>query len=104
MVLLPRMSNFTDFNSLAAEPDVVVRYAETSSDLEGADVIVIPGSKNTIGDLEYLRQSGMAASVCRCAVRVEKSSVSAVGIRYWDGPLRTLTGWNLVAKLKGLGY
>lgn len=67
VVLLPRMSNFTDFNQLMAEPDVVVRYAATPADLEGADVIVIPGSKNTIGDLHYLRQTGMAASLCRCA-------------------------------------
>ena len=67
VVLLPRMSNFTDFNPLIVEPDVVVRYAATPSDLEGADVIVIPGSKNTIEDLEYVRQSGMAASVCRHA-------------------------------------
>lgn len=67
VVLLPRMSNFTDFNPLIAEPDVVVRYAATSADLDGADVIVIPGSKNTIDDLAYLRQSGMAASIGRHA-------------------------------------
>jgi adenosylcobyric acid synthase len=63
VVLLPRMSNFTDFNQLSAEPDVVVRYAATPADLDGADVIVVPGSKNTIDDLRYLRQSGMAASI-----------------------------------------
>ena len=58
VVLLPRMSNFTDFNPLAAEPDVALRYAASSSDLIGADAVVIPGSKNTIADLEYLRKSG----------------------------------------------
>lgn len=67
VVLLPRMSNFTDFNPLIAEPDVVVRYVATSADLEGADVIVIPGSKNTIEDLEYIRQSGMAEAINRHA-------------------------------------
>lgn len=67
VALLPRMSNFTDFNPLIAEPDVVVRYAATPADLDGADVIVIPGSKNTIDDLAYLRQSGMAASIRRHA-------------------------------------
>ena len=67
VVLLPRMSNFTDFNQLMAEPDVVVRYAATSADLDEADVIVIPGSKNTIDDLAYLRQSGMAACIGRHA-------------------------------------
>ena len=67
VVLLPRMSNFTDFNQLMAEPDVVVRYAERPADLDGADVVVIPGSKNTIDDLLYMRQSGMAGSICRQA-------------------------------------
>jgi adenosylcobyric acid synthase len=67
VVLLPRMSNFTDFNQLIAEPDVVVRYAATPVDLDGADVIVIPGSKNTIDDLRYIRHSGMAEAICRHA-------------------------------------
>lgn len=76
VVLLPRMSNFTDFNQLVAEPDVVVRYAATPADLDGADVIVIPGSKNTIGDLQYLHQSGMAASICLYAT----AGLEVVGI------------------------
>ncbi|WP_121990627.1 cobyric acid synthase [Nitrospira lenta] len=67
VVLLPRMSNFTDFNPLMAEPDVVVRYATVPADLDGADVIVIPGSKNTIEDLAYVRQSGMAEAMSRHA-------------------------------------
>jgi adenosylcobyric acid synthase len=58
VTLLPRMSNFTDFNSLAAEPDVALRYARSPDELIGADVVIIPGSKNTIEDLEYLRESG----------------------------------------------
>lgn len=65
VVLLPRMSNFTDFNQLIAEPDLVVRYAATPVDLDGADVIVIPGSKNTIDDLRYVRHSGMAEAIRR---------------------------------------
>ena len=67
VVLLPRMSNFTDFNPLIAEDDVVVRYAATPAELDGADVMVIPGSKNTIDDLAYLHQSGFAASITRHA-------------------------------------
>lgn len=58
VVLLPRMSNFTDFNMLAAEPDVSLLYIRSPTDLTGADVIIIPGSKNTIGDLDYLHQAG----------------------------------------------
>jgi adenosylcobyric acid synthase len=58
VTLLPRMSNFTDFKSLAAESDVTCRYAAVPSDLVGADVVILPGSKNTIADLEYLRRMG----------------------------------------------
>lgn len=64
VVLLPRMSNFTDFNLLAAESDVVLRYAARPADLDGADVVMLPGSKNTIGDLLALRESGMADAIC----------------------------------------
>lgn len=63
VVLLPRMSNFTDFNALAAEPDVALRYAARPEDLGSADVVCIPGSKNTIADLQYLRQTGIAQAV-----------------------------------------
>ena len=104
VVLLPRMSNFTDFNPLIAEPDVVVRYAATSADLEGADVIVIPGSKNTIDDLAYVRQSGMAEAICRHASDgAEKSLVSAAGIRCWGGALRILHGVEAGGEVEGLG-
>ncbi len=58
VTLLPRMSNFTDFNSLAAERDVALRYAATPADIANADVVVLPGSKNTIADLAYLRDAG----------------------------------------------
>lgn len=58
VVLLPRMSNFTDVRRLAAEEDVVLRYAAEPRDLAGADVVVIPGTKNTIGDLHALREAG----------------------------------------------
>lgn len=58
VVLLPRMSNFTDFDPLAAEQDVILRYVAEPHELAGADVILIPGTKNTIEDLRYLRQAG----------------------------------------------
>ena len=63
VTLLPRMSNFTDFNTLAAEPDVACRYAAVPSDLAGADVVILPGSKNTIADLAYLRSTGFAEAL-----------------------------------------
>ncbi|MDH3503020.1 MAG: cobyric acid synthase [Nitrospirota bacterium] len=58
VVLLPHMSNFTDFNQLAAESDVALRYVASSQELHGADAVVLPGSKTTITDLEYLQKAG----------------------------------------------
>ncbi len=48
VIHLPHISNFTDFDALAAEPGVRVRYIRSSSELSGADLVIIPGSKNTI--------------------------------------------------------
>ncbi len=63
VILLPRMSNFTDFNALAAEPDVVVRYVRKSSALADADVVILPGSKHVMQDLRYLRENGFAEAL-----------------------------------------
>ncbi|TKS61913.1 MAG: cobyric acid synthase CobQ [Nitrospira sp.] len=65
VVLLPRMSNFTDFKHLAAEDDVRLRYAADPRDLTGADVVIIPGSKNTIEDLWALRRAGFMEELRR---------------------------------------
>lgn len=58
IVRLPHMSNFTDFNALSRIKDVGIRYAENPKDLDNAHMIIIPGSKNTIDDLIYLKKSG----------------------------------------------
>jgi adenosylcobyric acid synthase len=63
VVLLRRMSNFTDFNVLAAEKDVALRFAASPEDLRGADVVILPGTKNTLEDLDYLVTSGFPAAV-----------------------------------------
>jgi adenosylcobyric acid synthase len=63
VVLLPRMSNFTDFNVLAAEKDVALRFVASPDELLGADVVILPGSKNTLEDLDYLVVAGFPAAV-----------------------------------------
>ena len=63
VVLLPRMSNFTDFNALAAEMDVALRFVASPEELLGADVVILPGSKNTLEDLDYLVTAGFPAAV-----------------------------------------
>lgn len=63
VIRLPRMSNVTDFNALAAEDDVALRYAETPDDLVDADVLILPGSKQTIQDLHDVKRRGFAERV-----------------------------------------
>ncbi len=69
VALLPRMSNFTDFDALAAEEDVVLRYVHDPRQIEDADVVIIPGTKNTIEDLRYLRETGFVPVLERHADR-----------------------------------
>jgi adenosylcobyric acid synthase len=63
VVRLPFISNYTDFDALADEPDVNVRYVTSPVGLDGAAAIVLPGTKSTIADLAWLRESGLAAAV-----------------------------------------
>ena len=63
VVRLPRISNFTDFDALAAEPGVQVRYVQAAGQLGRPDLLVLPGTKNTCADLEWLRRTGLADAV-----------------------------------------
>ena len=67
VVRLNHLSNFTDFQALSLHPGVTLRYARRPEDLEGADVVILPGTKNTIDDLIDLRNRGMAAPIIRHA-------------------------------------
>lgn len=76
VVELPCMSNFTDFDALSRTEGVHVYYAREPEALMGADVVILPGTKNTVGDLRWLWERGLAEGViARC-----KAGVSVVGI------------------------
>jgi adenosylcobyric acid synthase len=60
VVRLPRIANFDEFGPLAAEPSVHLRYVERADDLGLPDLAIIPGTKTTIADLDWLRASGLA--------------------------------------------
>lgn len=59
VIWLPHMSNFTDFNRLDLEEDVNLRFVKRYEEIGVADLVILPGSKNTIADLEYLKESGL---------------------------------------------
>jgi len=63
VVLLRHMSNFTDFNVLERVPEINLFYTANPEEIEKADVVIIPGSKNTIADLDNLRKSGLAKAI-----------------------------------------
>jgi adenosylcobyric acid synthase len=63
VVRTPRISNFTDLEPLAAEPDVAVRFVSRPNELAGADLIVVPGSRAVAADLAWLRATGLAEAV-----------------------------------------
>ncbi|OLR91514.1 cobyric acid synthase [Actinokineospora bangkokensis] len=69
VVRLPRISNATDVEALACEPGVSVRFVTEPSRLSDADLVVLPGSKSTVADLDWLRRTGLADAVLAHARR-----------------------------------
>ena len=67
VVRLPRISNFTDFAPFERYANVSLRYVERVADLHSPDMILIPGTKSTIADLKWLRQSGLEAAILKAA-------------------------------------
>lgn len=60
---LPHISNFTDLDPLGLEPDVGLRIVRNAAELGQPDALILPGSKNTLADLGWLQQTGLAAAV-----------------------------------------
>jgi adenosylcobyric acid synthase len=69
VVRLPWLSNFTDFDPLAAEPGVSVRFTTAPAEVLGADLAVVPGTKATVADLAWLRRSGLDQALAQRAAR-----------------------------------
>jgi adenosylcobyric acid synthase len=67
VILLPSCSNFTDFDSLRAEDSVCVRFCRSAAEVIGADVVIVPGSKQTVDDLAWMREVGLAAALVEFA-------------------------------------
>ena len=66
VVRLPHLSNFTDFNAFSRIPEVDLRYVSRPDALGTPDMIILPGTKNTMADLTWLRQSGMEEAIRSC--------------------------------------
>ena len=67
VVLLRHMSNFTDFNMLERMPEVNLYYSANPAEIAKADIVLVPGSKNTISDLMHLRERGLAKAIIQAS-------------------------------------
>nr|WP_315019488.1 cobyric acid synthase [uncultured Aminipila sp.] len=67
VIRLPRISNFTDFNVFEYSDAVSLRYVESVGQLGNPDLIIIPGTKNTMEDLLWMRQCGLEAAIIKHA-------------------------------------
>ncbi len=107
VIRYPRISNFTDFDALSREPDVNVRYVTSPEELGSPDAILLPGTKDTIGDLAFLRESGLEQAI---ASQTEREHVQLVGIcggyqmlgRHLKDPFAVEA--NQIQEAKGLGW
>jgi adenosylcobyric acid synthase len=76
VIALPHMANFTDFDPLALEPSVSLAFLQWPEETASTDLLILPGSKQTVEDLDWLRQRGFAGPIQRLC----KNGVPIVGI------------------------
>ena len=76
VVLLRHISNYTDFGTLERHPRVNLFYTNNITDLEQADIIIVPGTKSTLDDLMELRRNGCAQAI----VRAHRDGKMVIGI------------------------
>src|SRR5262249_47281513 len=76
VIALPHMANFTDFDALAMEPSVSLAFLERPEEMAAADILVLPGSKQTLQDLDWLNCRGLAQKLRR----LSEDSVPIIGI------------------------
>ncbi|MBK5253589.1 MAG: cobyric acid synthase [Peptostreptococcaceae bacterium] len=76
VIYIPRIANFTDFNALERFEFTSVRYVRRASDLGNPDLIIIPGTKNTMADLLWMRQGGLEAKI----LKMNSNGTPVIGI------------------------
>jgi len=69
IVKFPRIANFTDMDPLLLE-NIRLKYVESKDDLPGIDALILPGTKNSISDLQWMREKGLTESICSLKGRI----------------------------------
>ncbi|MBI3733720.1 MAG: cobyric acid synthase [Chloroflexi bacterium] len=80
VIRLPHLSNFDDFDALALEANVRVRFVSTLDELAQPDAVILPGTKSAIADLAFLNQTGLAAAIVARARQRSVRCSAVVGI------------------------
>ncbi len=78
VVRFPRVSNFTDLDALGTEPGVALRWVEQAGQLGAPDLVVLPGTKSTVADLEWLRDRGLADALISLVTSAEAPVVIGI--------------------------
>ncbi len=76
VIRLPRISNFTDFDALASHEGVYVKFIRSLEELEDVSLIIVPGTKNTVKDLLWLKDTGLASAI----VKTAEKGVPVIGV------------------------
>lgn len=76
---LPHISNFTDFDALRIEPDVLLKVVRNPADLGEPDAVILPGSKNVMGDMAFLKDTGMDQRILALAAGKETEIIGICG-------------------------
>lgn len=103
VIRLPRISNFTDFNALSAMQGIGVRYVSSRKDLREPDMIILPGTKNTMGDLEWLRMSGLEGAIQKFAATGKPVMGICGGFQMLGQSLSDPAGVEHGGKMRGMG-
>ena len=76
VIKLPRISNFTDFNTFTHEKDVKVRFVDKAENIGKPDLLILPGTKNTIGDLTFLKEKDIFGEI----IELSRQGTMTIGI------------------------
>lgn len=102
VIRYPRISNFTDFNVFEQMPDVSVRYAASVAELGCPDLIFLPGSKNTMGDLDWMRRNGLEEAVMKMAEEIPVCGICG-GYQMLGERIIDSEGMEAGGSMKGMG-
>lgn len=103
VIRVPRISNFTDFNPFESMPGVSLRYVKRVNELKDPDMIILPGTKNTMEDLQWLRESGMEAAILKQASRGKVIFGVCGGYQMLGETLADPDGVEAGGSMKGMG-